>query len=164
MNSFVRTVAITSLLGGSTANLLASDLGQKRKIELPFPIGREVKGLRVPARNAEGQMQLQLDAESAMRLDDSNVQMHSVSIQTFNEKTAKPDFKINLKTANLNTETNIITSDEPVLMTRSDFELTGDSMEFNHDTKQGMVKGNVRMLIYNRQEFQTKSQSRGQQQ
>jgi lipopolysaccharide assembly outer membrane protein LptD (OstA) len=153
-----------SLLGGIMVNLLAGDPGQKRKIELPVPIGHEVKGLRVPVRNAKGQMQLQLDTESATRLDNSNIQMRSVSIQTFDEETAKPDFKIELKTANLNTDTNIITSDEPVLVTRSDFVLTGDSMEFNRDTNQGIMKGNVRMLVYNRQEFQTKSQISGRQQ
>lgn len=145
-------------------NLLAGDPGQKRKIELPVPIGHEVKGLRVPVRNAEGRMQLQLDTESATRLDNNNIQMRSVSIQTFDEETAKPDFKIELKTANLNTDTNIITSDEPVLVTRSDFVLTGDSMEFNRDTNQGIMKGNVRMLVYNRQEFRTKSQISGRQQ
>jgi Lipopolysaccharide-assembly, LptC-related len=163
MNWFAKSIALTVILGGLAGHLFADDKSQKRKIELPVPIGHEIKGLRVPMRNAEGLMQLQLDTESATRVDPSNVQMRKVSIQTFDEKTGKADFKIILSTAVLNTDTNILTSDEPVLITRSDFELTGDSMVFNHDTNEGTVKGNVRMLIYNRQEYQTKTPANGQQ-
>jgi hypothetical protein len=149
-------------LGGSVASLLAGDPEPKRKIDLPVPIGHPVTGLHVPVFNIEGKTELELDTESATRSDPTNVQMKTVMIQTFDDTTGKPDLKIVLKTANLNTETNIVTSEEPILVTRSDFELTGDSMEFAHDTRQATVKGNVRMLIYNRQASQSKSQQKGQ--
>jgi lipopolysaccharide assembly outer membrane protein LptD (OstA) len=163
MNLFRKKLVMIFCLGSSMATLLADDPGQKRKIDLPVPIGHPVTGLHVPVYNADGKLELELDTESAMRADPTNVQMKTVAIQTFDDKTGKPDLRILLKTANLNTDTNIVTSEEPIHVTRSDFELTGDSMEFAHDTRQAIVKGNVRMLIYNRQTAESKSQPNGQQ-
>ena len=129
-----------------------------RKIDLPVPIGHEVKGLRVPLRTSEGKMDLQFDMESATRLDDENVEMHTASIQTFDQQTSKPDVKINLKKSVMNMETNVITSQDPILVTRNDFQLTADGMEFNSKTRQGKVYRNIRLLIYNRNELQKKSE------
>jgi hypothetical protein len=42
--------------------------------------------------------------------------------------------------------------------------LTADGGEFNSKTRQGRVVGNVHLVIYNRNEFQTKSGNEGQQQ
>ena len=127
-----------------------------RRIDLPVPIGHEVKGLRVPLRTSEGKMDLQFDMESATRLDDQNVEMHTASIQTFDQQSSKPDVKINLQKSVMNMETNVITSQDPILVTRSDFQLTADGMEFNSKTRQGKVYRNIRLLIYNRNELQKK--------
>jgi len=145
------------------APLLADDNSQGRKIDLPVPIGHEVKGLRVPVRNDEGKMEMQFDMETAMRLDDQNVEMHTVTIQTYNQQTGKPDAKIDLQTSMMNMDTNIITTKEPVRITREDFLLTADGGEFNSKTRQGKVVGNIHLVIYNRDKFQTKSSNEGQQ-
>jgi lipopolysaccharide export system protein LptC len=162
MNWFHKRLVFILCLGGWVASLQADDPRQKRKIDLPVPIGHPVTGLHVPVFSVEGKKELELDTEFATRVDPANVQMKTVMIQTFDDKTSKPDLQIVLKTANLNTETNIVTSQDPIVVTRSDFELTGDSMEFAHDTRQATVKGNVRMLIYNRQASQSRSQQKGQ--
>ena len=106
---------------------------------------------------------MQFDMETAMRLDDQNVEMHTVTIQTYNQQTGKPDAKIDLQTSMMNMDTNIITTKEPVRITREDFVLTADGGEFNSKTRQGRVVGNVHLVIYNRNEFQTKSSNEGQQ-
>jgi lipopolysaccharide export system protein LptC len=46
----------------------------------------------------------------------------------------------------------VLTSKTSVTIKRSDFEVTGDSMEFDTKTKNGRMEGRVRMLIYNRDE------------
>jgi lipopolysaccharide export system protein LptC len=109
-------------------------------------------------------MQMQFDMETATRLDDQNIEMHTVTIQTYNEQTGKPDAKIDLQTSMMNLDTNVITTKEPVRITREDFVLTADGGEFNSKTRQGRVIGNVHLVIYNRNEFQTKSGNEGQQQ
>jgi len=142
------------MAGGIAAGIAADE--PSRRIDLPVPIGHEVKGLRVPLRTSEGKMDLQFDMESATRLDDQNVEMHTASIQTFDQRSSKPDVKINLKKSVMNMETNVITSQDPILVTRSDFRLTADGMEFNSKTRQGKVYRNIRLLIYNRNELQKK--------
>jgi lipopolysaccharide export system protein LptC len=69
-----------------------------------------------------------------------------------------------LQTSMMNLDTNVITTKEPVRITREDFVLTADGGEFNSKTRQGRVVGNVHLVIYNRNEFQTKSGNEGQQQ
>lgn len=154
MKSFAESFAVFVMVGGMAVSIAADEPSSERKIDLPVPIGHEVKGLRVPLRTSEGKMDLLFDMESATRLDDQNVEMHTVSIQTFDQQTSKPDAKIDLKKSVMNMETNVITSQDPILVTRSDFRLTGDGMEFNSKTHQGKVRGNIRMVIYNRNELQ----------
>ena len=164
MNSVVKALTVIGFLGGLATTLQADDNPAGRKFDLPVPIGHEVKGLRVPIRNEEGKMQMQFDMETATRLDDQNIEMHTVTIQTYNEQTGKPDAKIDLQTSIMNLDTNVITTKEPVRITREDFALTADGGEFNSKTRQGRVIGNVHLVIYNRNEFQTKSSNEGQQQ
>ena len=156
MKSYAKSLATLIMAGGIAAGIAADE--PSRRIDLPVPIGHEVKGLRVPLRTSEGKMDLQFDMESATRLDDQNVEMHTASIQTFDQRSSKPDVKINLKKSVMNMETNVITSQDPILVTRSDFQLTADGMEFNSKTRQGKVFRNIRLLIYDRNELQKKSE------
>jgi len=154
MKSYARSLATLIMAGGMAAGIAADE--PSRRIDLPVPIGHEVKGLRVPLRTSEGKMDLQFDMESATRLDDQNVEMHTASIQTFDQQSSKPDVRINLKKSVMNMETNVITSQDPILVTRSDFQLTADGMEFNSKTHQGKVFRNIRLVIYDRNELQKK--------
>ena len=162
MNSVVKSLAAIGLVGVLVATMQADDNSQGHKIDLPVPIGHEVKGLRVPVRNEEGKMEMQFDMETATRLDEQNVEMHTVTIQTYNQQTGKQDAKIELQTSMMNLDTNVITTKEPIRITREDFVLTADGGEFNSKTRQGKVVGNVHLAIYNRNEFQTKSGNEGQ--
>jgi hypothetical protein len=161
MNSVAKGLAVIGLAGGLASTLEAADNSQGRKIDLPVPIGHEVKGLRVPVRNDQGNMEMQFDIETAMRLDDQNVEMHTVTIQTYNQQTGKPDAKIDLQKSTMNLDTNVIETKEPVRITREDFKLTADGGEFNSKTRQGKVVGNVHLVIYNRDELQAKPGNEG---
>jgi lipopolysaccharide export system protein LptC len=88
--------------------------------------------------------------------------MHTTTIQTYNQQTAKPDAKIELKTAVMNLDTNVIKTGEPVRISREDFVLTADGGEFNSKLRQGRVLGNVHLIIYDRDKFQTKSGTQSQ--
>jgi hypothetical protein len=166
MNSAGKALAVIWLLAGIAGALRADDdaQGPSRRIDLPVPIGHDVKGLRVPVRNDQGKVEMQFDMESATRIDDQNIEMHTVTIQTYDEHTFKPDAKIDLQSATMNVDTESITTKEPVRITREDFYLTADRGEFNSKTRHGTVFGNIHLVIYNRNKFQTKSGSEGQQQ
>jgi hypothetical protein len=162
MKSFARCLAVFVLFLPSGGELFAGPPSGERKIVLPIPIGHDVKGLRVPFRNDEGKMEFRMDVEWARRLDEQNVEMRSSVIQTYDEDTYKPSAKVELKTSVMNLDTNIIVSHEPVIVTREDFRLTGDAMEFNTKTRAGRVIGNVRLIIYNRDELANKKSDENQ--
>jgi lipopolysaccharide export system protein LptC len=87
----------------------------------------------------------------ASRLDDDHVRMSDLQVETFDDAGAK-EMLITLPTSVLDLNTRVLTSKTSVTIKRSDFEVTGDSMEFDTKTKNGRMEGRVRMLIYNRDE------------
>jgi hypothetical protein len=157
--------AVLCLIGSPTLRVAADDNGnESRRIDLPVPIGHDVKGLHLPVRNDQGKMDMLFDVETARRIDEQNIQMETSVIQTYNQQTEKPDAKIYLKNSTMNLDTEEIKTKDPVRVTRDDFVLTADSGEFNSKTRHGVVYGNIHLVIYNRNEFQTKSDAGGQQQ
>ena len=158
MKSYGKTRTILVVTGGLIVASFAQDATSGRKLDIPVPVGHEVKGLRLPVRNNEGKLDILFDIETATRLDAQNVQMQTAAIQTFNQQTSQPEVKIDLRTSTMNLENNLIRSNEPVVISRSDFKLTGDGLEFNSKTRQGRVIGNIRMLIYNRNELEQKQE------
>ncbi|MBV9272961.1 MAG: LPS export ABC transporter periplasmic protein LptC [Verrucomicrobia bacterium] len=141
------------VFGGS---LRADKPKTQRKIEIPIPIGRDVIGLRLPVRNEQGKMQFMVQVEKATRLDQVNIAMQTSTVQTYDEQTSAPGAKVELQRSVLNTETNIVTSHDPVVISRDDFRLTGDGLVFNTKTRQGKVTKNIKLIIFNRDEMMKK--------
>ena len=156
MKSCIKLISILGLIGLTAVELWADKPKAERKIDIPIPIGHDAKGLRLPMRNEQGRLQFILDVEHVLRVDQANVQMHNSIIQTYDDQTGAPSAKIELVNSVMNTETNIITTQDPVVITRDDFRLTGDGAVFNTKTRQGKVIKNVRLIIYNRDELKKK--------
>jgi hypothetical protein len=163
MISAGRAFALIWLFGSAGPALTADNSAEGRRIDLPVPIGHDVKGLRVPVRNDQGKVEMQFDMESARRLDDQNIEMHTTTIQMYNQQTLKPDAKIDLISSTMNLDTEVIKTKEAVRITREDFYFTADSGEFNSKTRQGTMFGNIHLVIYNRSKFETKPGTDGQQ-
>lgn len=117
------------------------------KISVPVPPGHDAKGLVIPIRTATGIMQMRFTMEIGARTDLDHMDMTTLLIETFDEE-GKDEMTINLPRSILDLNTRVISTKSGFLLKRSDFELTGDTMEFNTETKTGRVVGNVRMLIY----------------
>ena len=156
MKSCIKLISILGLIGLTAVELWADKPKSERKIDIPIPVGHDAKGLRLPMRNEQGKLQFILDVEHVLRVDQANVQMHNSIIQTYDDQTGAPSAKIELVNSVMNTETNVITTQDPVVITRDDFRLTGDSAVFNTKTRQGKVMKNVRLIIYNRDELKKK--------
>jgi hypothetical protein len=86
--------------------------------------------------------------EIGARTDVDHMDMTTLLIETFDEQ-GKEEMSIDLPRSVLDLNTRIITTAAGVKIKRSDFELTGKTMEFNTETRAGRVAGKVRMLIYN---------------
>jgi hypothetical protein len=155
MKSFTKLIPILLVLL-TGAELRADKPKPDRKIDIPIPVGHDAKGLRLPMRNDQGKLQAVVDVEKVKRLDQVNVEMHNTVIQTYDDQTGERSAKVEMINSTMNTETNVITTHDPVIVTREDFRLTGDAAVFNTKTRQGRVLKNVRLIIYNRDELTKK--------
>jgi hypothetical protein len=156
MKSCIKLISILGLIGLTAVELWADKPKSERKIDIPIPVGHDARGLRLPMRNEDGKLQFILDVEHVVHVDQANVQMHNSIIQTYDDQTGAPSAKIEMIDSVMNTETNILTTQNPVVITRDDFRLTGDGAVFNTKTRQGKVIKNVRLIIYNRDELKKK--------
>lgn len=157
MKSCTKFLTILMLIGLTGAELRADKPPKPdRKIDIPIPVGHDAKGLRLPMRNDEGKLQAIVDVEKVRRIDQANVEMHNTVIQTYDEQTGDRSAKVQMINSNMNTETNVITTQDPVIITREDFQLTGDAAVFNTKTRQGKVMKNVKLIIFNRDELKKK--------
>lgn len=118
------------------------------KMSVPVPPGHDAKGLVIPIRNEAGVMQMRFTMEIGKRTDADHMDMTTLLIETFDDE-GKEEMSINLPHSRLDLNTRVISTEKGVLIKRSDFELSGQSMVFNTETKAGTVGGRVRMLIYN---------------
>ena len=109
--------------------------------------GYPSKGLKIPHFDEEGNLQMSFEIGVATRLDDEQLRMDAAQLETFED--GEREMIITLPSAVLNLNSWEITSERPVSIQRSDFELTGQTMTFNTKTKQGKFGGGVRMVIFN---------------
>ncbi|MEO8350092.1 MAG: LPS export ABC transporter periplasmic protein LptC [Chthoniobacteraceae bacterium] len=116
---------------------------------LPLPTGQDSRGVVIPiSDDATGQKSMSFDIGIARRIDEDHVKMTNLVIETFAEGSEEKEMTIELPDSMLNMKTGVITGQERVTIKRNDFELTGQTMEFNTNTKQGKVQGDVKMIIY----------------
>lgn len=120
--------------------------GEQSLTNIPLPIGHEAKGLVLPDFDLDGHLRGRFEAESAKRLDEVHIGFRSLKITTYTPE-SKPDLSIELSEAILNLKTRILTSNERTLIKRADFNIAGDSVEFDTNTRIGRLVGHVKMLI-----------------
>src|ERR1700730_17327818 len=117
MKSFTKLIPILLVLL-TGAELPADKPKSDRKIDIPIPVGHDAKGLRLPMRNEQGKLQFVLDVEKGRRVDQANVKMHNSVIQTYDDQTGAQSAKIEMIDSVMNTETNVITTHDPVIVSR----------------------------------------------
>jgi lipopolysaccharide assembly outer membrane protein LptD (OstA) len=120
--------------------------GDQSLTNIPLPIGHEAKGLVLPDFDVEGHLRGRFEAESAKRLDEVHIGFHTLRITTYTPE-SKPDLTIELSESILNLKTRILTSNERTFIKRADFNIAGDSVEFDTNTRTGKLVGHVKMLI-----------------
>jgi hypothetical protein len=92
-------------------------------------------------------MRGKLEAGVTKRLDEENIEFQGVKFTTFMPETQAPDLEIITKTSSLNLKSQIFKSKERSVVKRADFEIVGDTMEFEMITRQGTLAGNVKMVV-----------------
>jgi hypothetical protein len=120
--------------------------GEQGLANIPLPIGHEAKGLVLPDFDLQGHLRGRFEAESAKRLDEVHIAFHALKIMTYTPE-QQTDLTIELSEAILNLRTRILSSNERSTIKRSDFNIVGDSVEFDTNSRVGKLVGNVKMVI-----------------
>jgi lipopolysaccharide assembly outer membrane protein LptD (OstA) len=120
--------------------------GEQSLTNIPLPIGHEAKGLVLPDFDLEGHLRGRFEAMSAKRLDEEHIGFRSLKITTYTPEN-KTDLTIELTESVLNLKTRILSSKERTMIQRADFNIAGDSVEFDTSTHTGKLVGNVKMVI-----------------
>lgn len=125
------------------------ELGLKN---IPLTIGHEAKGLVLPNYDLKGHLLGRFEAAIASRIDEQHVRFTNLKMVTFDVHD-KPDFNVDMTEAVLNLETRVINSNQRTKIKRTDFEIAGDTMQFNTVTHQGTLVGNVHMTIFDQSQL-----------
>jgi len=119
------------------------------RFNVPIPIDHNAKGVDFPIID-NGKLQMYFVIRKAFRVDLNHLNLTRAFMQTYDDKES-PDVTVYMTQCVFDLNTRVVTSDVPVTVRRSDFEITGDKMVFNTQTHIGRLTGHVHMIIYNRQ-------------
>jgi hypothetical protein len=114
---------------------------------VPIPTGRDARGLVLPEYDPEGNLRGKIEAGIMKRLDDERVQFESVKFTTYNLQ-KQIEMEILMKTSIFNLKTQVLNSVERTTVKRADFEISGDTMQFEMLTRLGTMTGNVKMTVH----------------
>lgn len=121
---------------------------EPQKLAFPVPVGHDSKGLKLPTYWPDGQtLKMVFNIGVGTRIDEENVNMQDTQVQTYKED-GSPEMGIDLPTSSFNLKTRVISTKQSVVIEREDFELSGHTMEFNTETREGRLGGGVKMIIF----------------
>lgn len=113
---------------------------------IPLATGHEAKGLVLPDFDLDGRLRGKFEAGTARRIDDEHIGFQGLKIITYTpEKT--PDLVIEISDSVLDLKTKVLTSKERSTIKRTDFNISGDALEFDTNTRSGKLVGNVKMVM-----------------
>jgi hypothetical protein len=135
----------------------SASAGDQSLTNIPLPIGHEAKGLVLPDFDLEGHLRGKFIAGSARRLDEEHVAFKDLKITTFTPED-QIDLQIDMHTSVFNLKTKILNTKEPGTIKRADFNIVGDTLEFDTDKRTGHMVGHVKMVITSNSQLIEKSQ------
>ncbi|MEI6082176.1 MAG: hypothetical protein WCR44_07080 [Verrucomicrobiota bacterium] len=121
--------------------------GPGQKIDLPIPVGEWVKGIKIPQYDENGKLTMNLIAERARKLDEKQVEFGKLNIE-FNEKEEKTII-VEIPHSILDIESKVLIADTETAVRREDFEIIGQSAEFDTLARSGTFKGRVHASFRN---------------
>jgi len=116
-------------------------------IDLPAPVGEDMKGIIIPQYDTDGRLMMNFHAGTARKIDENQVVIDSLKIEFF-EKEGK-DITVIVPHSIFNLETKILTADSEVTIKREDFNMVGQSATFDTSKRSGTMKGHVHTEIRN---------------
>lgn len=148
-DSKVRNLLLPALLAAAGALQGAPELppNPAQTIDLPVPVGEPVKGIKIPQYDENGKLTMNLVADDAKKLDESHVEFGKLKVQ-FSDRDEK-DIVVEIPHSVLNLETKVLVADSETTIKRDDFEIVGQSAEFDTASRRGAFKGRIRASFSN---------------
>src|SRR6266566_4022276 len=131
---------------GRAAATSSASPGEQSLTNIPLPVGHEAKGLVLPDFDSEGHLRGRFEAGTAHRIDEGHVGFQHLKITTYTPE-SQPDLRIDMQTSVLDLKTRILSSQQRTTIQRADFNIAGDSVQFDTNTRTGRLIGNVKMVI-----------------
>jgi len=120
--------------------------GEQNLTNIPLPIGHEAKGLVLPDFDGEGHLRGRFEAGTEHRIDQEHIGFERLKITTYTPEN-QTDLQIDMHTSVLDLKTRVLSSQERTTIRRADFNIAGDSVYFDTNTRTGRLIGNVKMVI-----------------
>ncbi len=116
-------------------------------LQIPVAIGQEIKGIRVPNYDRQGRLTMRFNAASASRLDEDRFDFTDLAVELFEEGGGPAVIQINIPKAIFNRATRLLTSETPSTVRGENFQITGQSLEFDSATRFSRMTGRVVMTV-----------------
>lgn len=120
--------------------------GEQNLTNIPLATGHEAKGLVLPDFDVDGHLRGKFEAGTARRIDDEHIGFKDLKITTYTPD-KNIDLQIDMRTSILDLKTRVLSSGERTVIRRADFNVVGDSVQFDTVTRTGHLIGNVKMVI-----------------
>jgi hypothetical protein len=120
--------------------------GEQSLTNIPLPIGHEAKGLVLPDFDGDGHLRGKFEAGTAHRIDLEHIGFEQLKITTYTPEDQQ-DLRIDMSTSVLDLKTRILSSKARTTIQRADFNIAGDSVDFDTNNRTGRLIGNVKMVI-----------------
>ena len=139
-------VKTPSALSSKQASL-KSEEKKADEIDLPAPVGEEMKGITIPQYDLDGKLKMKLSCEAAHKTDEHNVAIHGLKVEFF-EKEGK-DVTVTVPEATFNLANTVLSTETTTTIKREDFSMVGDAATFDTTKRFGTMKGHVHTEIRN---------------
>jgi hypothetical protein len=113
---------------------------------VPLPVGHEAKGLILPDFDARGRLRAKFEAGTGRRIDEDHMTFDNLKITTYTPQ-KQTDLQIEMQKSVLDLKTRVLSSKEKTTVIRSDFNIVGDSVQFDTVSRTGRLIGNVKMVL-----------------
>lgn len=114
-----------------------------------LPVGEESTGVVLPDYDLQGNLLSVLKARSATRTSDTDITLEEMTL-TLAQEAPRSDLLIDLPAARYDISSSMLFGLRDVRISRDDFLLTGDTLEFDTKTRRGIIRGSIKMVLHNK--------------
>lgn len=133
--------------GKGETNSEADSNDETAKMSEMMLAGQDVKGMRYAHRDENDKLIMEFESAVSRKLDEENIEMENLAIIAYDDEGKKIDIAIPKSVLNL--PTRILHGKDQIVIKREDFEIIGETGEFNTKTRFAKMFGNVKMIILN---------------